>query len=278
MGFPQFFDAYVPSNGPAFLAASKITPTYVPFETLKAVEIPAAAQAATFAYAKRITPPGVFGHVLRCFYFALALLHSGFPSGTHGVAQIEFNELALRLYHTTLLHDLGWSNTTEALTHPAHAMTFELHGGIMAYDHLHAAAPNLDPFQVGDIVESIVLHTSQWASGNSSATQILMTLSAFFDVGGFNGTGIAGLDYKRLFHPQTVREIEEAVPRADFEEAGIAAVDKEFAKKPNCLLGHYPGGLAALSKDFRSGPIVPGDSRRRSVIASKQDPHLHHLD
>jgi hypothetical protein len=63
-------------------------------------------------------------------------------------------------------------------------MTFELHGAIMAYEHLHIAAPSLDPFQVGDIVESIVLHTSQWPSGNSSANQILMFLSAVFDVGG----------------------------------------------------------------------------------------------
>ncbi|KAJ7733796.1 hypothetical protein B0H16DRAFT_1696021 [Mycena metata] len=262
MTFPQLFDAFVPSNGPAFLAASNITPAY----------------AASFAYAKKLTPPGVFGHVIRCFYFALALLYTGFPSGTPGVAQIGFEELALRLYHTTLLHDLGLSNATMALTHPAHAMTFELHGAFMAYEHLHAAAPNLDPFQVGDIVESIVLHTSQWSSGNSSANQILMALSALFDVGGFNGTGIVGLDFKQLFDPRTVAEIEQAYPRGDFYEAGITAFDREFTEKPNCLLGHYPGGLDALSKDLRVGPIVPGDSRRRNVVAPKRDPHLHYLD
>ncbi|KAJ7186569.1 hypothetical protein C8R46DRAFT_1057487 [Mycena filopes] len=278
MTFPQLFDAYVPSNGPAFLAASNITPTYVPFKTLSAVAIPTSAQAATFAYAKRLTPPGVFGHVVRCFYFSLALLYSGFPSGTHGVAQIGFDELALRVYHTSLLHDLGWSNSTEVLDHPAHAMTFELHGAVMAYEHLHAAAPNLDPFQVGDIVESIVLHTSQWPSGNSSANQILMSVSALFDVGGFNGTGIVGLNFTELFHPQTVREIEQAYPRGDFYEAGIAAFDREFTDKPNCLISHYPGGPAALKDDLRVGPIVPGDSRRRAVLPSKKDPHLHHLD
>ncbi|KAJ7186611.1 hypothetical protein C8R46DRAFT_1273334 [Mycena filopes] len=245
MSLPSVFDAYVPSSGPAFLAASNITLTYVPFDTLRAVAIPADAQAATFAYAKRLTPPSVFTHVLRCFYFSLALLYSGFPSATPGVAQIEFNELALRVYHTSLLHDLGLSNSTEALTHPAHAMTFELHGAFMTYDHLHAAAPNLDPFQVGDIVESIVLHTSQWPSGNSSANQILMSLSALFDVGGFNGTGIVRLNYTQLFHPQTVREIEEAYPRGEFYEAGIVAFGREFTDKPNCLLSHFPGGVSA---------------------------------
>ncbi|KAJ7749374.1 hypothetical protein B0H16DRAFT_1845317 [Mycena metata] len=252
-------------------------------------------EAASFAYAKKLTPPGVFGHVIRCFYFALALLYTGFPSGTPGVAQIGFDELALRLYHTMLLHDLGWSNATVALTHPAHAMTFELHGAFMAYEHLHAAAPNLDPFQVGDIVESIVLHTSGWSSGNSSANQILMALSAAFDVGGFNGTGLMGLDFNKLFNPKTVAEIEQAYPRGDFYNAGIAVLDREFAEKPNCLWSHYPGGVSvlsascnipvddplklnALSKDLRVGPIVSKDPRRRNGIAPEKDPHLHHLE
>jgi hypothetical protein len=54
----------------------------------------------------------------------------------------------------------------------------------MTYKHLHAAAPSLDPHQVGDIVQSIVLHTSAWVSGNSSANQILLAISAGFDAGG----------------------------------------------------------------------------------------------
>jgi hypothetical protein len=184
MTFPKTFDSYVPSNGPDFFALSKLKPDYVPFTTLQAVAIDPAAQADSFAYAQRLTPPAVFAHVVRCFYFALALMYTGFPSATPGVAQIGFEELSLRVYHTSLLHDVGWSNSTEALNHPAHAMTFELHGGIMAYEHLHAAAPSLDAFQVGDIVESIVLHTSQWPSGNSSANQFLLSVSTFFDAGG----------------------------------------------------------------------------------------------
>jgi hypothetical protein len=66
----------------------------------------------------------VFAHVLRCFCFALALLHTGFPSGTPGVAQIGFEELSVRLYHTSLLHDLAFSNNTEVLAHPVHAMAY----------------------------------------------------------------------------------------------------------------------------------------------------------
>jgi hypothetical protein len=245
MAFPKTFDAYVPSNGPDFFALSNIKPDYVPFKTLGA--IPIDANPVSFAYAKKLTPPSAFFHVVRCFYFALALLYTGFPSGTPGVPQIGFEELSMRLAYTTLLHDLGWSTTTQAIHHPAHAMTFELHGGFMAYEHLHAAAPGLDAHQVGDIVESIVLHTSQWQSGNSSANQILMFLSALFDVGGYNGTGLAGLDFSSLWNPKTVQEIEQAYPRGDFYDGAVAAFNREFGEKPNCLIGHYPGGVSVYS-------------------------------
>ncbi|KAJ7181233.1 hypothetical protein C8R46DRAFT_1320031 [Mycena filopes] len=260
MTLPAFFDAYVPSFGPAFLAASHIAPTYVPFETLRAVAIDPAAQAASFAYAKKLSPPSVFNHLLRCFYFSLVLLHSGFPSGTPGVAQIGFPELSLRVYHTSLLHDIAFSNNTLVTTHPAHAMSFELHGAFMAYEHLHAAAPHLDADQVGDIAESIALHTSQWPFGNSSANQLLMSISSLFDIGGFDGAGIGGLDFHGLFHPQTVAEIERVYPRGDLYTLATASLRQEFKAKPNCLLSHSPGGLDALVQNFRMGPIVEGNS------------------
>ncbi|KAJ7141619.1 hypothetical protein C8R46DRAFT_1318151 [Mycena filopes] len=225
-------------------------------------EQPAAQAAESFAYAKKLSPPSVFNHLLRCFYFSLVLLHTGFPSATPGVAQIGSSELSLRLYHTTLLHDLGLSNSTPTATHPAHDMSFELHGAVMAYEHLHVAAPVLNPEQVGDIAESIALHTSQWAFGNSSATQFLMSVTSMFDVGGFDGAGIAGLDFKRLWHPRTVAEIESAYPRGDFYTVAIASLDKEFAAKPNCLLSHGPDGLDALVKNFLMGPIVLGAAKK----------------
>ncbi|KAJ7492961.1 hypothetical protein B0H11DRAFT_2191039 [Mycena galericulata] len=256
MPFPQTFDAYVPSNTLDILALSNIKPDYVPFETLNAVPLDAAA-AASFAYAKRITPPAVFIHVLRTFYFALALLYNGFPSGTPGVPQIGFQDLTLRLYHTCILHDLGWTNTTEGLSDPAHTMTFELHGAFMAYEHLHAVAPRYSDYQVGDIVQSIVLHTSSWPIGNSSATQQLMSLTAFFDVEGFDTPGPGGIDYSLLFNRTTVQEIEKAYPRGDFFNQGSAAIEREFEQKPNCLLSHLPGGLDGILLDFLKGPIVP---------------------
>ncbi|KAJ7173027.1 hypothetical protein C8R43DRAFT_1119831 [Mycena crocata] len=255
MLFPKTFDAYVPSNTQELFALAKFKPDFVSLDTLRAVPLDPEHHA-SFEYAKQITPPAGFVHSVRCYYFALAMLHNGFPSGTPGVPQITFEELTRRLYHTCLLHDLGWSQNAEGLTHPAHAMSFELHGGIMAYEHLHRAAPALDPHQVGDIVQSIVLHTLSWPAGTSSATGILMSLGAYFDVGGYDGFGSPG-SLDSLVNRKTVREIEKEYPRGNFAREGAGVLNREFEEKPNCLLSHFPGGREAFFKVVRTEPIVP---------------------
>ncbi|KAK7043527.1 hypothetical protein R3P38DRAFT_3441125 [Favolaschia claudopus] len=239
------------SGGPDLLTVADFTPTYVPFETLHAVPIDPIAEAASYALARKFSSQTIFFHV------------------------IAFDQLSLRLYHTTLLHDsdLGWSNGTEILNHPAHAMTFELHGAFIAFEHLQTASPNLDAVQLADIVQGITFHTSQWPSGSSSANQMLMFLSALFDVGVYNGTGLVGVDTTKLWHPKTVAEIEKAYPRGDFAEAGIAAIDRDLDEKPNCLVSHYPGGERALEKDFHVGPIVgPENQQRRSNVGGRYPP------
>ncbi|KAJ6481932.1 hypothetical protein C8R45DRAFT_1100328 [Mycena sanguinolenta] len=85
-------------------------------------------------------------------------------------------------------------------------MTFELHGGIMTYEHLQGAAPELDAQQVSDIAQSIVLHTSEWPSGKSSVTKTLISLSVFFDVCGYDAQGPGFFD--PLIGRKTVQEIE----------------------------------------------------------------------
>jgi hypothetical protein len=37
-----------------------------------------------------------------------------------------------------------------------------------------------------------------------------MSVSALFDIGGYNGTGIVGLNSSLLWHPKTIEEIEKA--------------------------------------------------------------------
>ncbi|KAJ7468935.1 hypothetical protein B0H11DRAFT_2283868 [Mycena galericulata] len=178
-----------------------------------------------------------------------------FPSATPGVPQITFEELNRRIYHTCILHDLGWTTTAEGRAHPAHAMTFELHGGIMAYEHLHAAAPALNAQQVGDIVQSIVLHTSDWPFGKVSATKLLISLSAIFDVAGYDAYGPGSFD--SFISRKTVQEIEKVYPRGNFAAEGEEVLQREVAEKPDCLLTHFPGGLDAFLKIVRKDPIVP---------------------
>ncbi|KAJ6562413.1 hypothetical protein B0H19DRAFT_1144424 [Mycena capillaripes] len=254
MPFHRTFDAYVPSSTEEFFALAKVQADYVPFETLRSVPLDPA-HTASFEYSKKITPPEGFVHAIRCYYFALAMLHNGFPSETPGVPQITFEELNRRIYHTCILHDLGWTKTAEGRAHPANAMTFELHGGIMAYDHLHSAAPNLDAQQVGDIVQSIVLHTTLWPSGKSSATGALMCLSAWFDVAGYHEAGPGS----RFVNRKTVQEIEKEFPRGNLAAEGGEILEREFSEKPHCLLAHYPGGADAFIKIVRVEPIVPVD-------------------
>ncbi|KAF8146491.1 hypothetical protein K438DRAFT_1869276 [Mycena galopus ATCC 62051] len=125
-------------------------------------------------------------------------------------------------------------------------MTFELHGAFMTYEHLHAVAPTYDAEQVGDIVESIVLHTSNWPTGNSSAAGQLMSLTAFFDIEGYANLGPGGIDFNLLFNSTTVEEIEKAYPRGELYDEGSAAIEREFEEKPNCLLSHLAGGVSAV--------------------------------
>ncbi|KAF8156209.1 hypothetical protein K438DRAFT_1986976 [Mycena galopus ATCC 62051] len=252
MPFPETFDAYLPSNGKGLFEPPKIRPDYVSFETLRAVPLDPA-HTASLEYARETTPHEAFIHSIRCYYFAVAILHNGFPSQTPGVPQITFPELTRRLYHTCILHDLGWA----APAHPAAGMSFELQGGIMAFEHLRAAAPDLDAQQVGDIVQSIVLHTSEWPSGTSSATKTLISLGALFDVGGYDAHGPGSLDF--LINRKTVQEIEKEYPRGDFAAEAVAVLHNEFKLKPDCLLSHFGPGSDVFLNAVRKDPIVPVD-------------------
>ncbi|KAJ7264374.1 hypothetical protein C8J57DRAFT_1718750 [Mycena rebaudengoi] len=255
MPFPATFDAFVPANPTEFFALAKIQPNYIPFDALKAIQLEDAHKA-SYEYANKMLANTGFFHCVRTYYFALTILHNGFPSGTPGVPQITFEELNKRLYHACILHDLGWTAEPEGMAHPAHAMSFEIFGGIMAYDHLHATDPKLDANQVGDIVQSIMLHTSEYAAGPSSAVGMLLPLGALFDVMGYDALGPGSLDF--LYNRKTVQEIERAYPRGAFAADGAEVLNKEFDTKPNCILSHYRGGREFIGK-IRAEPLVPAD-------------------
>ncbi|KAK7042207.1 hypothetical protein R3P38DRAFT_2511239 [Favolaschia claudopus] len=254
MSLPKTFDAYVPSDGKEFFELAKFAPKYVPLSELQAIPLEKAHHS-SFAFAQRITPPATFVHCSRVYFFGLGMLYNGFPSQTPGVPQISAEELVRRWYHCALLHDLGLTKSPEALAHPANAMTFELHGGFMAYDHLHSADPRLDPVQVGDIVQGIILHTSTFHSGKSSAVAMLLKMGTAFDGLGYDAFGPGSLSF--LQHRKTVQEIEREYPRGAFGEEALDIVATETSRKPDCLMSH--GMLDFIPRIAALKFLVPPD-------------------
>ncbi|KIK63984.1 hypothetical protein GYMLUDRAFT_40199 [Collybiopsis luxurians FD-317 M1] len=135
-------------------------------------------------------------------------------------------------------------------------MTFEFHGGIMTYEHLRAEytrSQQLRDSQIANITQNIMLHTSLFEQGMSSAAGILIQLSALFDISGYGTFGPDSM--ASLVNRDTVREIEQAFPRTN-----MAEVDQELQalaeSKPTCLLNHFP-----IYQDDRAlGPDPASDS------------------
>ncbi|KAJ7590235.1 hypothetical protein C8J56DRAFT_1163845 [Mycena floridula] len=150
------------------------------------------------------------------------------------------------------MHDMGITNNTGALAHPAHAMSFELWGALMAYDHLHEAHPELDAVQVGDVAQSIALHTSVYLKGNSSAVGWLLQNTAVFDFGGYDVYGPGSFD--PFWNTQTIAEIEKVYPRDTFIPEFNTILGREIQEKPNCIITHAFWDLNAS----KIGTLVPG--------------------
>ncbi|KAJ7590187.1 hypothetical protein C8J56DRAFT_937066 [Mycena floridula] len=231
------FDAFVPTTVAEILESFIFQPKFVPFGTIhnEYLELQSSFES-TFLFSQNITTPETFKHSERMVHYGLALLHTSFPQNTPGVPQISFAELSKRFYLAAILHDLGITNNTEALAHPAHAMSFELWGAIMAYDHLHETHPELDAVQVGDVAQSIALHTTIYLKGTSSAVGWLLQNSALFDIFGYDVFGPGS--FNAFWNTQTIAEIEKAFPRDSFIAEFTTIQGREQAEKPNCIIQH----------------------------------------
>ncbi|KAJ7269085.1 hypothetical protein C8J57DRAFT_1509295 [Mycena rebaudengoi] len=84
-----------------------------------------------------------------------------------------------------------------------------------------------------------------------------MSLSAFFDVCGYDVKGPGSFDF--LINQKTVQEIEKEYPRVKFADEGAEVLKREFVEKPDCLLGHLPGGMDEFLKSVPAEPLVPVD-------------------
>ncbi|KAJ3986413.1 hypothetical protein F5890DRAFT_995248 [Lentinula detonsa] len=247
MALPETFDAFVPTNFADFFARVD-TPTHIGLTELRELEDDVVNSfEISYKYAEKLCSQTILDHSLRCYYFSLAMLHN-FPSNTPSVPQISRGELIKRVYLTCLLHDVGISSHEIATTHPAHDMTFEFHGGIMVYEHLRAEyipSLRLNDSQIADITQSIMLHDVPFQTGMSSATGMLVHISAFIDIFGYDTAPPNTIE--RALHRDTKREIEKAFPRDGMTLFGVQ-VEEMMKAKPNCLLGHLPNFLEQFEK------------------------------
>ncbi|KAF5353033.1 hypothetical protein D9757_011855 [Collybiopsis confluens] len=240
MSLPETVDAFVPSNFQDLLTQGHFRPAHIELSELQKLDSSLDIFKSTLELSKKLYSQTLLNHCFRCFYFALAILRNGFPSNTPSVRQIPGDVVVKKLYLTCLLHDFGLSNHTEAQSHPAHDMTFEFHGGIMAYEHLrdeYASSLSLNDSQIADITQGIMLHTAPFEHGKSSAVGILIQLSAFLDAFGYGAFGRDSMEC--LIHRDTVQEIEQAFPRVDMGQIK-EGFENMFEVKPDCLVSHFP--------------------------------------
>ncbi|TFY79783.1 hypothetical protein EWM64_g4231 [Hericium alpestre] len=239
MSFPAAVDAFVPRDFKEFTMCSKTNSGYISLSTLQSIALDAK-QIASRDYASRIEEPTLYRHCERSYLFGLAIVANGFPSGTPGVPQIPFAELQNRLFHANMLHDVGLAQHSEVVGHPAHAMSFELHGGVMAYEHLRSTDASIDSERLGDIVQSIMTHTLTLPRGSTTAVGMLLQLGALFDVLGYDAFGEGSLN--SLVNRRTVQEVLKAYPRGELGKEVAHFLDMMGQYKPHCLvLAGLPG-------------------------------------
>ncbi|THV04393.1 hypothetical protein K435DRAFT_850852 [Dendrothele bispora CBS 962.96] len=236
---PETFDAFVPSTITDLLSRANFKARYIPLSSLRSIDFEKQFKP-SYDLMQTVDSDAVVNHCLRCYYFSLLILHSGFPSNTPGVRQITREELFKRVFLTSILHDVALSHHESILNHPAHGMSFELQSGIMAYEHLleKYLGPSLSSSDVGDVVQGIMLHTTQFSNGTSSTANILITISAYFDLSGYGAWNPGVLD--NVLHRDSVKEIEAAFPRGNVGGEFVHDLTEMLEEKPNCSICRVP--------------------------------------
>jgi hypothetical protein len=239
------YNAFVPTNVTAFALLANFTspnPPFVSFDEINKLLQPLDEKYnLSHQYAAKINSPSILNHNLRMICYAFGLLHTGFPSQPGlGAEQIPVEELTERIYLSSMLHDLGLSEDPVTLEHPAHTMSFEIFGGFLGYEHLHAVNyPSVDNVFIGDVVQGTILHTSILDTGNSSAAAFLIYISSYLDVAGWDIFGPGVL--RHFWNNETIAEIEKAFPRLNISDEVADGLEEMLKDKPDCILSHYVG-------------------------------------
>lgn len=150
-------------------------------------------------YARRVSEPFLFNHVMRTFVF-------GEIAGRRGSRTYD-SEL---FYLGAVLHDLGLTDSV------AHQTRFEVDGADAAKAFL--TAQGLDEGKAELVWDAIALHTTYAVPPHKAPEIALVQLGAGIDV------GVVSLD---LVSPKVVDAVLEAYPRLGFKQAIIQALAKQ---------------------------------------------------
>ncbi|KAG8768867.1 hypothetical protein FRC12_005312 [Ceratobasidium sp. 428] len=203
--------------------------------------------------------PGLYNHSRRSFFYASALLDPAlglFPSET--VANAKQHGLEENMWLAAMLHDVVF--VPEVQHHLANQLSFEIQGGILAHEYLSYPQPqvttsteqwgtsssnratpatSLSKYQIGEVVESIVIHTSALQPGRvnvcAQATHMGIMLDA---VGGGPPSEIL-----RLWNPETIANGAKEWSRTKDHAALADPLERELETKPGC---HATSGARAF--------------------------------
>lgn len=185
-----------------------------------------AAAEATHQYAiKQHDHAGIYGHLRRSHFFAAALLDPTlglFSAET--LAQGKAENIDETLWHAIMLHELGWTLENIKAETP---MSFELVGGIQAYEYLNKHTPELTKWQIDDITEGIVQHTDLLMPGKASLLVQVMHLGI-----GIDAIGQPLEVLKGLLHEETLKNVLREWPREESFRALATLVVAGELKKP----------------------------------------------
>ncbi|CAE6476762.1 unnamed protein product [Rhizoctonia solani] len=201
-------------------------------------------------WTKDILTPGLYGHSRRSFFYASALLDPElgfFPP--EAVANAKKLGLEENMWLAAMLHDV--TLVPEVQDNLANQLSFEIQGGILAHEYLSYPQPQvtsntlhwgtssnnrttpstpLPKYQVGEVVESIVVHTDSMQPGRLNLCAQAMHLGIMLDaIGGGPPT-----DILRMWHPHTILNGATKWPRTKGNEALVEPLMRELETKPGC--------------------------------------------
>ncbi|KAG8695635.1 hypothetical protein FRC08_007648 [Ceratobasidium sp. 394] len=201
-------------------------------------------------WTKDVLTPGLYNHSRRSFFYASALLDPMlglFPSET--VTKSKQHGLEENMWLAAMLHDV--TLVSEVQGDLANQLSFEIQGGILAHEYLSYPQPQvtdstkqwgtnssnrvtpaspLPKYQVGEVVESIVVHTDSMQPGRINLCAQVLHLGIMLDAVG----GGPPSEILRLWHPETIANGAKEWTRTKVHTALADPIQRELETKPGC--------------------------------------------